>query len=51
MPLHVIPDEGERVRPNEISENLLELTYLKKNVDAKTSAYDRVLNALKKLDT
>ena len=51
MPVHVIYDEGERVRPNEISERSSDLTYLKKDADADTSAYDRVLIALKKLDT
>ena len=51
MPVHVIPDEGERVSPNEISEKSSELTYLKKDADADTSAYDRVLKAMKKLDT
>ena len=30
MPVNVIPDEGERVRPNEISEKSSELSYLKK---------------------
>ena len=49
--MHVIPDEGERVRPNEISEKLPEVTYFKKDAGAYTSAYDRVLNILKKLDT
>ena len=49
MPLHLIPEEGEIVRPNENSEKSSELTYLKKYAD--TSAYDRVFNALKKLDT
>ena len=55
MPVHVIPDEGEIVRPNGISEKLSEITYLKKDADADSdadiSAYDRVLNALKELDT
>ena len=50
MPVHVIPDEGERVRPNEISEKSSEPTYLKKNADADTSVYDKVLNTLKKLN-
>ena len=45
--MHVIPDEGERVRLNEISEKLSDLTCPKKHVDSDTSAYDRVLNALK----
>ena len=49
MPLHLNPDEGEIVRPSENSEKSSELMYLKKYAD--TSAYDRVLNALKKLDT
>ena len=51
MPVHVIPYEGERVRPDEISEHSSDLTYLDKDVDADTSAYDRLSNALKKLDT
>ena len=34
MPVHVIPDEGERVRPNEIYEKSSEITYLKKDADA-----------------
>ena len=48
MPVHVIPDEGERVRPNENSEKSSDLIYLKKDIDADTSAYDRVLHSLKK---
>ena len=51
MPVHLIPDEGERVRPNENSEKSSELTYLKKDSDVDTSAYEILLNALKKLDT
>ena len=35
----------------EISEKSSDLTYLKKDADADTSEYDRLLNALKKLDT
>ena len=31
MPVHVIPDEGERVSPNESYEKSSELTYLKKD--------------------
>ena len=49
--MHLIPDEGETVRPNEIYEKSSELTYLKKDADEDTSAYDRLFNALKKLDT
>ena len=37
MYVHVILDEGERVKPNEISEKSSDLKYLKKNVDAETS--------------
>ena len=37
------------MRPNEISEKSSELTYHKKDADADTSAYDRLLNTLKKL--
>ena len=55
MPVHVICDEGEIVRPSEIYEKSSELTYLKKDADADAdadmSAYDRLLNTLKKLDT
>ena len=49
MPMHIILDEGGRVRPNENCENSSDLMYLKKYAD--TSAHSRVLNALKKLDT
>ena len=49
-PMHVIPNEGETLSPDFFSENSPELTYLKKYADADTSAYDRALNALKKLD-
>ena len=51
MHVHKIPDEGERLRPNEICDNSSELRYLKKYVDADTSVYDIVLNALKNLYT
>ena len=51
MHMHIIPDEGEKVRQNNISEKSSELTYLKKDTDAETSYYDRVLNSLNKLDT
>ena len=37
MPVHVIPDERERVRQNEVSDKSSELKYLKKYVDADTS--------------
>ena len=39
------------MKPNEISEKSSDLTYLKKESDADTSAYDILLNALNKLDT
>ena len=41
MPVNVIPDEEEIVRPNEISEQLSELTYHNKDPDpdTDTSAY------------
>ena len=53
MPVHVIPNKGEITRRNEIYEKSSEITYLKTDVDVDvdTSAYDRVLNALKKLNT
>ena len=50
MPVRVIPDEGEILRPNIVFEKSSELTYIKKDADADTLDYDRVLNALKKLD-
>ena len=34
MPVHVIPDKGERVRPKENSENSSDITYLKKDAEA-----------------
>ena len=49
--MHVITNEGQRVRPNKISEKSSELKYLKKDADSDTSVYDRLLNALKNLDT
>ena len=49
--VHVKPDEGERVRLNENYEKSSEIMYLKKEVDAEKSAYNRLLHALKKLDT
>ena len=48
--MHVISDEGEIVRPNENSKSS-DLMYQKKDTKTYTSLYDRVLNALKKLDT
>ena len=51
MHVNVIPDDGERVRPNEISENSSDIMYLKKYADSEMSVYNRVLNALKQLDT
>ena len=51
MPVHVIPHEGERVRPNEIYEKLSDLTYQKKDADTDMSLYNRLSNALKKLNT
>ena len=51
MPVHVIPDEGESVIPDKFSEKSSELTYLKKDSDTDMSAYNRVLNALKKIYT
>ena len=51
MPVHMIIDEGELVRPKEISKKSSELMYLNKEADSETSAYNSVLNALNKLDT
>ena len=39
------------MRPNEILDKSSEFTYHKKYAKIDTSLYDRVLNALKKLDT
>ena len=50
MHVRVIPDEGERVRRNEISEKLSDITYLKKDPDVDTSEYNILLNSLKNLD-
>ena len=51
IPVHIIPDKGEIVRPNEIYKIPSELMHHKKYIDADTSEYDRVLNKLKNLDT
>ena len=48
--VHVTTDEGENVRPNENSKTS-EFTYHKKDANTDTSAYVRLFNALKKLDT
>ena len=50
MPVHVIPDERESVRPKE---NLKSsgFTYHNKYFNTDTSAYDRVFNVLNNLDT
>ena len=40
MPVHVIPVEREIMKPNKVSEKSSELTYLKKDADVATSAYD-----------
>ena len=50
LPVHIIPDEGESMRPNEKSKSS-EFTYHKKYDNTDMPAYDRVLNALKKLGT
>ena len=39
------------MRPKENSENFSEFTYHKEDTTIDTPLYDRVLNALKKLDT
>ena len=49
--MNLIPDEGERVRPNRNSENFSDFTCHKKYKDTDTSSYNRLLNALKKLYT
>ena len=48
--MHITPDEGESVRPEENSKSS-EFRGRKKDGNTDTSEYDRVLNALKKLDT
>ena len=48
--MHVIPGEREIVNPNKKSKSS-EFTYHKKDDNTDKSAYDKVLNALKKLDT
>ena len=50
MPVHVIPDEGEIVRPNKNSK-LSEFMHNKKGDNTETSVCNRVMNALNKLDT
>ena len=50
MPMHVIHDEGESVRPK-TNLKFSELMYHKKDANTGTSAYDMLFNALKKLDT
>ena len=51
IPMHIIPDEGEIVRPDENSEKSSELMYHKKDSYTDTSSYGRLLNSLKKIDT
>ena len=51
MYVHVIPDDGEIVRPNENLEKSSEFTYHKKDANTDTSSCDRVLNELKKVYT
>ena len=48
--MHVTPGEKESVNPNKKSKSS-EFMYHKKYDNTDTSAYDKVLNALKKLDT
>ena len=48
--MHITPDEGESVRPEENSKSS-EFRGHKKDGNTDTSEYDRVLNALKKLDS
>ena len=48
--MQVILDEGESVRPNKKS-NLSEFMYHEQDDNTVIWAYDRVLNALNKLDT
>ena len=47
--VHVIPDDRENVRPNGKSK-LSECNYHNKYANTDTSAHDRVLNTLNKLD-
>ena len=51
MYLQVIPYEGESVRPNENLEKFSVFTYHNKYDNIDMLLYDKVLNALKKLDT
>ena len=51
MTVHVMPDEVENVRPKGNSEKSSDFTYHNKDADTDMSSYNRVLNALKKLDT
>ena len=51
MSVNLVPDKGERVRPNEFFEWLSEFMYLKKYADKDTSAYGILLKALKNIDT
>ena len=51
MHVHVIPNEGESMRPNENSKNPSGFTYQKKDAYTETSLYGRLLNALNNLDT
>ena len=50
MPVRVIPDEGEIVRPKKNSKSS-EFTHNKKDANTETSVCDRVMNVLNKLDT
>ena len=47
--MHVINDEGESVRSNKNS-NFSDFMYHKKGANTEISAYNRVLNALNKID-
>ena len=51
MPVHVIPDEREKVSPNKNLDKSSEFMHSKKYANTDTSYYDRVLAALKNLDT
>ena len=51
IPVHLILDEGERVKLIKSFENSSDLTYFKNDADTDTSAYYRVLNTLNQLDT
>ena len=51
MPVHTIPDEVESMNPKENLDKFSEFTYHKKDATTDTPAYDKLFNAIKKIDT